>query len=116
MGKPPTQVHGHQGHDLHGFAGPGGLFDQHVFSGPANIGHQTHLIGPQLFGSCIHVGFSLEGDFATKHLYKFKESTTAVSSYPCSFASCAGVERRQKATGLEGRGNDYPIPSLLPSR
>ena len=48
MAKPLSQVHGHQGNNLHGLARTGWLLDQDVFGSAADIGHQSHLVGPEL--------------------------------------------------------------------
>ena len=48
MAKPLSQVHGHQGNNLHGLARTRGLLDQDVSGSPADIGHQSHLVWTEL--------------------------------------------------------------------
>src|SRR5262249_50778110 len=82
MTEPPTEVHGHEGDDLHGLARPGGLFDQHVFGGPTDVGHQAHLVWPQSLDARLHTGqFPWRPLLAIEGLYKVTVPTRAVSRY-----------------------------------
>src|SRR5262249_18461575 len=58
MGKALSEVHGHQGDNLHGLARTRGLPDKDVFGSPADIGHQSHLIWTELFCWRFHAGQS----------------------------------------------------------
>ena len=61
MAKPRSQVHGHQGNNLHGLARTRGLLDQDVFGSPADIGDQWNLVGSQSLGRGFHNGLSWGG-------------------------------------------------------
>jgi hypothetical protein len=69
VGEALSQVHGHQGHDLHRLARACRLFDKDIAVSAANIGDQALLVGPQGLAGCRHDG-------VPKHL------TTSSSMYP----------------------------------
>jgi hypothetical protein len=59
MGEALTELHRHQGDDLHRFAGAGRLLDKHEAIGSAHVGDKTSLIRTKRFADC-----GVQGDFS----------------------------------------------------
>jgi hypothetical protein len=82
MAEALTELHRHEGDDLHRFAGTGLLFDKHGTIGSAHIGDEAGLIRTKRFAACgVQGGFS--GQAETQEHFSRSQLATKGALFPC---------------------------------